>query len=192
MADDMTEPLAETGDVPIVKLSYQAFEESAAKKPFSFDPWVKAMKVLAVAGIVLAYPLLTVTSHDIIDAPVDLSEGRHWSAPEAGVAATLITRELNGPGWAADRHRWHPQSRLIALPAWQAGLVAALADHGRLTLSLFEGQRDQDLATAVRLLGRSDDGATEPRLGAAREALTRYDGRVAAGLAGRPQGLGAL
>lgn len=190
-------PLTEVEDIPVVKVAYQTYSEEAPKSSLrvSSGLMVTSLKAFTVAALMLAYPTLVVANHDIDDTTVNLADApRHWTATEAGVAATLISRELDGPGWVADRHRWHPQSRLKALPAWQASLVEAVADHGRLSLSLFEGQKDPDLDAAIRLLGRSgtEAEAAVPRLVAAREALTRYDGRVGAGLAGRPTGADVL
>ena len=187
-------PLAELDDVPVVRVAYQSYEEPPARQPMiGWGGLFTAVKALAVLSLLLAYPTLVAANHKLDDSPVLLDTAeRHWSAPEAGVASALITRELDGPGWAADRHRWHPQARLTALPAWQDSLIEALADYGRLSLSQFSGQRDPDLEAAVRLLGRTIGEETAPRLLAAREALTRYDGRVGAGLAGRPDGPDAL
>jgi len=189
-------PLADMGDVPVVKLAYQTYEEPQQRSRLrvSAGMLLTTLKAFTVAALMVAYPALVVANHKLNDTPINLDDApRHWTAVEAGVAATLISRELDGPGWSADRHRWHPQSRLTALPAWQASLVEAIADHGRLSLSLFQGQRDPDLEAAVRLIGRSGTEADAgSRLIAAREALTRYDGRVGAGLAGRPEGPLAL
>ncbi|MEO0883483.1 MAG: hypothetical protein AAFY34_12270 [Pseudomonadota bacterium] len=189
------QPLAEVKDIPVVKVAYQTYAEDAPKSPwrFSMNTMVTVLKAATVAALMLAYPTMVVTGHKVDDSRINLADApRHWTAMDAGVAVTLITRELEGPGWVADRHRWHPQSRLTALPAWQSSMVEAIADHGRLSLSLFEGQRDADLEAAVRLLGRTETDDAIPRLIAAREALTRYDGRVGAGLAGRPEGVNAL
>ncbi len=178
---------------PVVRLAYPTYH--AARPPRPGIKWDKALTALKVLGVVLAlmaYPAMVLLSHDLDDAPVNLDEGRHWAASDVGVAATLLSRELDGPGWTGDLHRWHPQVRLTALPAWQESLIEAIAGHGRLTLSLFEGQRDPDLEAAVRLLGRATSEDTVPGLVAAREALTRYDGRVSVGLAGRPDGPATL
>ncbi|MEL7480975.1 MAG: hypothetical protein AAGJ29_05400 [Pseudomonadota bacterium] len=183
------QPLAEIEDAPVIKVAYPSYDEPVGEtRTFNWNIALTGLKVLGVLLVLAAYPAMVLMSHEIDDSPIALDDGRYWSAGDVGIAAALITRELDGPGWSADHHRWHPQSRLTALPAWQAGLVDALADHGRLTLSKFQGQRDPDLESAVRLLGRPGDEAVTPRLQAAREALTRYDGRVAVGLAGRPAG----
>ncbi|MEM7006277.1 MAG: hypothetical protein AAF498_10385 [Pseudomonadota bacterium] len=184
-------PLAEVEDIPVVKVAYQTYDDAPSKPPVrvSSGMVITILKAFTVAALMLAYPALVITNHKVDDTPINLADApRHWTATDAGVAVTLISRELEGPGWVADRHRWHPQSRLTALPAWQNAMMAAIADHGRLSLSLFEGQRDPDLEAAMRLLGRTGTEAAVPRLIAAREALTRYDGRVGAGLAGRPEG----
>jgi len=149
-------------------------------------------KALLVFAIILAYPVMTVMSHKVDDSRVRFDDSRFWAVPDLGVSATLIARELDGPGWAADRHPWHPQARLTALPAWQESLLEALADHGRLTISQLGDQRDQDLFAAVRLLEPSGEQNMTERLIAANEALSRYNDRVAGGVTAAPMGPGAM
>ncbi|MEM9669830.1 MAG: hypothetical protein AAF950_12970 [Pseudomonadota bacterium] len=190
-------PMADDDDLPVVKVAYQTYAEtpqrSVSVPSITSNTLLTALKALTVAALMLIYPVLVVTHHQVDDSPIDLADAsRHWTVPEAGIASQLITRELDGPGWVADRHLWHPQSRLTALPAWQDTLVAAISDHGRLSLSMIEGQRDPDLEAAIRSLGRTTTEDAIPRLVTAREALTRYDGRVGAGLSSRPQGALAL
>lgn len=193
-AEPAETPIVEVEDAPVVRLAYQSYEQRETKpsRRLNISALVTGLKALAVIALMAAYPTLIMLNHKLDDTPVSLDEGRHWAAADAGIASTLITRELDGPGWVGDKHRWHPQVRLTALPAWQDGLIEAIADHGRMSLSLFEGQKDPDLVAAMRLLGRTTEEKTEPRLIAAREALMRYDGRVGVGLAGRPEGTDAL
>jgi len=179
----MAPPIIRRADAPAQK---------AQRKPLSLKPFILGAKTLVVLGVILAYPAATVMSHQINDAQIQLDTGRHWAAGDIGVAATLLGRELDGPGWASDRHPWHPQAQLTALPAWQEGLRASIADHARLTLSTLAGQRDQDLIAAERLLASNDTLKSTPRLQAAREALMRYDERVGRGVAGSPQGISFL
>lgn len=152
---------------------------------------IKTFVVLSVLG---AYPAMMVTSHAIDDRQVSLDQAMPWAVPEAGVAVTLIAREIRGPGWAADRAPWHPQAQLTAMPAWQSALAEALADHTAMSAALIAeaGAPDSDLEAAARLMRIDDDLYIEPRLAAAAEALARYDGRAARGLATRIQGGGAL
>ncbi len=154
--------------------------------------FVSAIKVATASFIILAYPAMTVLGHQIDDTGVEFSQARHWAVPDIGVAAILIARELDGPGWVADKHPWHPQSRLTALPAWQQGLITGLSDHGRLILDVLEQGPDQDLIAAVRLLDINPAHKTTDRLAAASEAFIRYDDRVAGGVAIAPTGSDAL
>ena len=135
---------------------------------------------------------MAVMSHKVDDSRVRFDDSRYWAVPDLGVSAMLITRELDGPGWAGDRHPWHPQARLTALPAWQESLLAALADHGRLIISELGDQRDQDLFAAVRLLEPSGEPNMTERLTAANEALSRYNDRVAGGVTAAPMGVDAM
>lgn len=193
MIVETAQPQETENEAPVVRLAYPTYHAPKPERPgINWDKGLTALKVVGVIVALLAYPAIVVLSHDLDDSPVNLDEGRYWAASDVGVAATLLSRELDGPGWTGDLHRWHPQVRLTALPAWQDSLIAAIADHGRLTLSMFEGQRDPDLEAAVRLLGRTLPEDSVPGLVAAREALTRYDGRVAVGLAGRPEGAATL
>ena len=176
-------PIIRRADAPALKAP------AKPRKPLTLKPFIFAAKTLIVAIAILAYPAAAMLSHKIDDTPIALDTGRHWAANDIGVSATLLGRELDGPGWAADRHPWHPQAQLTALPAWQEGLRASIADHARLTLSTLRGQRDEDLVAAERLLANGTDRKATPRLQAAREAFMRYDERVARGVAGSPQGI---
>jgi len=176
-------PIIRSNDVPA---------QQKPRKPLTLKPFIFGLKACLVLAAILAYPATVVMSHQINDEPVDLEVGRYWSMQDIGVSTILLGRELDGAGWAADRHPWHPQAQLTALPAWQEGLRASIAEHARLTLSTLSGQRDQDLVAAERLLLNEDGLDATPRLQAAREAFTRYDDRVGAGVAGSPQGLNFL
>ncbi len=158
----------------------------------SRDRLILLGKAALVALFILAYPIMTVMSHQIDDSPVVFDDKRYWAVPDIGVTAMLIARELDGPGWVSDRHPWHPQARLTALPAWQESLLTCLADHGRLVISELDTLRDQDLIAAVRLLEPSGQQNMVDRLIAASEALARYDDRVAGGVAAAPSGLTAM
>ncbi|MEL6472724.1 MAG: hypothetical protein AAFQ21_01470 [Pseudomonadota bacterium] len=152
------------------------------------------IKTGIVLSMVFGYPALMVKAHQIDDTPVALEVGLPWSAPEAGVSVTLIAREVRGTGWAADRADWRPQAQLVALPAWQSALASALSDHAALSASLAArgGVADPDLDMAARLLRPVADEPMEPRLTAAAEALSRYDGRKERDLAATVNGHGAL
>lgn len=146
------------------------------------------LKLGVVVGAIAAYPVATVMSNNIDDSPIILSADQNWALPQAGVAINKIARELEGSGWAGDRANWHPQARLTAMPAWQTATAEGLADHTRLmaVLSSVEGAPDEDLTAAARLLHTVAGEDMRPRLTAAAEALNRYDGRAARGLAVKP------
>ncbi len=148
---------------------------------------IKVLGVGALAvGVVGAYPFLAVQGHKVDTSPVKLTGDEPWAAPDAGVAITLIARELHGTGWVADKADWEPAARLRAMPAWQVGLASALSDYTALTATLAspaDAGTDSDLIAASRLLRPVDRQDMTPRLMAAAEALARYEGRVDHGLA---------
>ena len=209
MAEDDFDPFAEYDEdaqvKPRVNLSYvneteasrkvlgrSAWSQFAGKFTFSTAGLIFYGKLVLVAAIILAYPIMTALSHQINDTMILPDNSRYWAVPEIGVTSVLIGRELDGPGWASDRHPWHPQSRLTALPAWQEGLLEAIASHGRLIIRQIEDQRDPDLIAAIRLLDPADGQDATLRLIAASEALSRYDDRVAGGVTIAPTGPDAI
>lgn len=151
----------------------------------------QGLKVIGlVAGmfvIVGTYPAMTWSAHEIDDSRVALDAPDTWASPTAGVAITLIAREVEGPGWTGDRAGWRPSARLTAQPAWQAGMSDALADFAQLAASLADkdARTDPDLEAASRLLRPVSHEAMTPRLVAAAEAFARYNGRVDRALAGQ-------
>ena len=151
------------------------------------------LKIGVVIGLVVAYPVATVTSHKIDDGMISLN-GQNWAVPQVGVAVNKIARELEGAGWAGDRANWHPQARLTAMPAWQLATANALAEHTRLRseLSGAEEAPDSDLKAAARLLMAMPGEDMRPRLTAAAEALNRFDSRASRGLATLPDSSDAL
>lgn len=205
MTEDTFDPFEEDHAAseapPRVHKPYTDKSGEASEKPsrafwsrfqISSDGLLLIGKSLLVLAMILAYPVMTVMAHQIDDRPVVFDDSRFWAVPEVGVTSVLIGRELDGPGWAADRHPWHPQARLTALPAWQDSLLNTLADHGRLLISQLGNQQDPDLVAAVRLLDPSDKQNTTDRLLAAGEAFARYDDRVAGGVTTAPTGMTPL
>ena len=148
----------------------------------------RTLKIGAVVALVGAYPAAVVLSSHINDKPVDIPAEQSWAVPGIAVAIHKIARELEGAGWASNRPVWHPQARLTALPAWQAGTTEALSQHVKLISELapYEGAPDSDLAAASRLLMEVPGEPMRPRLTAAAEALNRFDTRASRGLAMRP------
>lgn len=178
-----------------------AYLEEAEPSPFMermsrvWQRLIFSLKALIVLTLVGGYPAMMAASHKVNASDVVLSQAAPWASPEAGTALTLIGRELTGAGWADDRPGWHPAARLVALPAWQEGLISALSEHTALMASLTPtegGQADPDLNAAARLLAPASDTEGEPRLNAAAEALQRYDGRLMRGLVNAPRGADVL
>lgn len=208
MTEDDFDPFADNEhgphNKPRVNMTYvseTAASKKSLRKPLlsrlpglniNRDHLVFTGKAMLVAAIMFAYPVMTVMAHQINDDPIVVDDSRFWAVPDIGVTSVLIARELDGPGWASDRHPWHPQARLTALPVWQETMLAALADHGRLIISQLEDLRDQDLIAAVRLLEPADGLDVTARLMAANEGLLRYDDRVAGGVAVAPRGAAAI
>jgi hypothetical protein len=155
---------------------------------------VLLLKVGVAVCALAAYPVMTITAHSIDDSAITLSASENWAFPEAGVSITKIARELQGTGWAGDRAQWHPQARLTAMPAWQAATANALSEHTHLIAKLVPGTagEDSDLAAAARLLATEPGADMKARLGAAAEALNRFDSRVARGLVALPSRAGTL
>lgn len=156
---------------------------------------VRTVQILAVIALVGIYPAMIVSSHEITDDPIVLSGETPWASTETGAAVMMIGRELEGPGWAADKPGWHPQARLTALPAWQDALSTSLSEFTRLTAQKAvtpDGTPDPDLSAAARLLKPEADLEQTPRLAAAAEALARYEGRLERDLASAPGGLDDL
>ena len=145
------------------------------------------MKVALVVGLVGFYPAMMWSAHEIDASQIDGGEIALWPAPEAGVAISLVAREVEGPGWTGDLAGWRPAAQLTAQPAWQEALMVAVADFAQLSAAITagDGETDPDLAAASRLLRPLDQEEMTPRLIAAAEALARYSGRVDHGLAGR-------
>ncbi len=138
------------------------------------------LKASALVAAIVTYPAMMWSAHDINDAPLEAVNAETWASPSMGVAITLVAREVEGPGWTADKHTLAPARQLTAQPAWQEGLSNALADYIQLAAGTVtrSSEIDPDLAAASRLL-RSKSGADmEPRLIAAAEALARFNGRV--------------
>lgn len=145
-------------------------------------------KIAAVIAIVGAYPAATVLSSTINDRPIEIPADENWAVPGIAIGVHKIARELEGAGWASNRPVWHPQARLTALPAWQAGTAEALSAHVQLIseIAQSDGAPDGDLAAAARLLVEVDGEEMRPRLTAAAQALNRFDTRASRGLAIRP------
>ncbi len=151
----------------------------------TFKSFVKIVAVLAFFG---AYPAATVLSSTINDRPIEIPADENWAVPGIAIAVHKIARELEGAGWASNRPVWHPQARLTALPAWQAGTAEALSAHVKLVseIAVTDGAPDGDLAAASRLLVEVEGEQMRPRLTAAAQALNRFDTRASRGLAIRP------
>ena len=149
--------------------------------------WRAAKGFLKVAGFVaffVTYPAMMWAAHDINDDPVEAVTADTWASPATGVAITLVAREVEGPGWTADKPVFVPARQLTAQPAWQEAIADSLADYFQLAAGTVtrDADIDPDLAAASRLLRNKSDAEMTPRLIAAAEALARFNGRVHAGL----------
>ena len=145
----------------------------------------KATLVLLALG---TYPALTISAHKVDDSRIEFANGYEWSVGEIGGTVTLIARILEGPGWAGNQPKWHPQARLTAMPAWQEAIAASTSDYTRL-IAVQTG--NEDVAAAARLL--APEGASmNDRLTAAAEILARYDSNVENGHAVSSSGERAL
>ncbi|MEL6956639.1 MAG: hypothetical protein AAFO88_08355 [Pseudomonadota bacterium] len=138
---------------------------------------LKAGFLLFAIGV---YPAMMWSAHDINDAPLEAVTAETWASPSMGVAITLVAREVEGPGWTGDKAGFAPARQLTAQPAWQDGLVNALADYIQLAAGTVTRSEeiDPDLAAASRLLRTKSNTEMTPRLIAAAEALARFNGRV--------------
>ena len=179
----------------------ESYLEEAEPSPMmhTASEWWKRLKRVVQLGVLLLvigfYPALVAGSHDINDDPVNLSAERPWTSAETGTMITLIGREIEGPGWAADRPGWHPQARLTGLPAWQEALSTSMSEYVRMMAAGAPTQRggpDPDLSAAARLMTIDAQLPQTPRLSAAAEALARYEGRLERGLASEVGGLDGL
>ncbi|MEO0465608.1 MAG: hypothetical protein AAF216_03620 [Pseudomonadota bacterium] len=143
------------------------------------------LKVGVLVSVVGAYPAMMWSSHSINDSAVEEVSQETWASPAAGVAISLVVREVEGPGWTGDKPAIAPAQQLTGQPAWQVGLTNALSDYLQLAATGVDttGEIDPDLAAASRLLRAKDDAEMTPRLVAATEALARYNGRVHADIA---------
>lgn len=146
------------------------------------------IKIAAAIALIGAYPAATVMSSTINDRPIEIPADENWAVYGIAIAVHKIARELEGAGWASNRPVWHPQARLTALPAWQAGTAEALSAHVQLIseIAITDGAPDGDLAAASRLLVEVEGEQMRPRLTAAAQALNRFDTRASRGLAMRP------
>ncbi|MCI4646489.1 MAG: hypothetical protein MRY64_17035 [Hyphomonadaceae bacterium] len=141
-------------------------------------------KAGAMLAVIAAYPTLMWSAHDVNDDPVEAVTAETWASPATGVAITLVAREVEGPGWTADKPVFSPARQLTAQPAWQDAIADSLAEYFQLAAGTVtrDSEIDPDLAAASRLLRTKANTDMTPRLIAAAEALARFNGRVHAGL----------
>ncbi len=142
------------------------------------------VKAAAVAALFVTYPAMMWSAHDINDSPIEAVTAETWASPAIGAGITILAREVEGPGWTADKPAFFPSRQLTAQPAWQAAIADSLADYFQLAAGTVtrDAEIDPDLAAASRLLRNKSDAEMTPRLIAAAEALARFNGRVHAGL----------
>jgi|GEM_PF-251896 len=183
--------------ITLIRTVYRTSDEQRAPGAFErglMRTW-RGVKIAAVGTALVvaagAYPAFMINAHQLDDSlPVIESGSTAWHSPAAGMMSLALARETDGSGWINDHAGWRPEARLTALPAWQAGLSESLGEVARVRAEKaeYEGAPDRDLMMASRLLAVREDGRMGARLTAAIEALARYDGRLAQGLALRPAG----
>lgn len=120
--------------------------------------WRFAKGALKAGALLLAigtYPVMMWAAHDINDAPLEAVTAETWASPSMGVAITLVAREVEGPGWTADKPSLMPARQLTAQPAWQAGLANALADYVQLAAGTVTRSSEIDADLAAAKIGRA-------------------------------------
>ncbi|MEO0982243.1 MAG: hypothetical protein AAFX03_06285 [Pseudomonadota bacterium] len=192
------ESLAGGGKVTVIESGVQTIEQTGYERPGEGEFGKKAsaaLKAMLLAGAILAYPAAVVGSHTINDTPLpEAAFTNGWASLDSYVANRMILNEVNGAGWAADRAVWRPEARLTALPAWQQGVAGSLSDHfmTKAGFAKVGDEPDPDLSAAARLLRDTARMDMTPRLQAAAEALSRYNGRLQNGAAAQANGAAAL
>ncbi len=161
--------------------------------------WVAGVLVLL---LVIYYPVGMLWWHTINDdlgfdvSPDSLSPGQSHAV---AVAAALVDREVNQTGWVANNPFFTPSALLDNMPAYQQGIVSALA---RFSFELADqigrtrgsSEIDADLKNASGLLQYSGTvwmwdpsvslaptATSEEQYEKARKALERYNLRLANG-----------
>ena len=164
---------SETTDLAVI--------DPPADQPEKKSGWmVRLVLYLVLIAAALAYPVMVLLSHQVSNRiPQTMPNQQVWADPKIGASVELLERELYF-GWASSQPLWHPQSRLTAMPAFQAGigdLISAMS----LKRSEPQGMQapDSDLRIAHSLLGDFQDKDSVDRVRAAIEALKRFDGRKA-------------
>jgi hypothetical protein len=160
-----------------------------------------ALAVLAVI-VLLYYPLGALWVHEIDDdpsfAPTQVEPG---ASRAVAVAAALVDREVNQHAWPANDPWFFPGVILDNMPNYQQGIIQALRRFAlemtdQIGRSRGSSQADADLERARSLLNYSSDvwvwdlgvsiwptAPSDQQYLAARDALLRYNGRMAAGTA---------
>lgn len=174
-------------------------EATGAHRPFRWRLFRRAVAIVVVA-LALYYPAGMIAVHKIDDDTAFAPTVEAKQSQAVATMAALLTREIEGHGWTANDPFFMPSSQLDNMPNYQRGIVAALArftiemaDHiGRARTST---NPDADLERARELLGYagtvwvfsfktwSAAPASERQYLAARDALSAYNKRLAAGKA---------
>ncbi len=160
-----------------------------------------ALAVVAVI-LLLYYPLGALWVHEIDDdpdfAPAQVEPG---ASRAVAVAAALIEREVDRHAWPANDPWFFPGVILDNMPNYQQGIIQALRRFAlemtdQIGRSRGSSQADPDLERARSLLSYSSDvwvwdlgvsiwptAPSDQQYLAARDALLKYNGRMAAGTA---------
>lgn len=165
-----------------------------------------SLRIAAViAGLlVIYYPIGMIWWHKIADdmaydvEPKSLSAGQSQAV---AIAATLINREVNQIGWVANNPFFTPSAALDNMPAFQQGIISALARfsfelNDQIGRTRGSSQSDADLKSASGLLqypgtvwvwdpsvSLMPTATSEAQYDKARLALENYNRRLADGQA---------
>jgi len=182
----------------------QILQTLRAWLPAGVNPGRLGLRVLAVIfGLgVLYYPVGMLWWHKIADDPafdVDAKTLAPGQSHAVAMAAALIDREINQIGWVANNPFFTPSAALDNMPAFQQGIISALA---RFAFELIDqigrtrgsSQTDADLKAASGLLQYSGTvwiwdpsvslvptATSEAQYDKARKALQNYNQRLGEG-----------
>jgi hypothetical protein len=165
---------------------------------------IKSVAVLIVAGLLLYYPVGMIWVHTIdddLDFQAPRAEAEQGGSATVSMAAALIEREVDHHRWVANDPFFEPAWMLDNMPAYQQGIISALA---RFAFELTDqiarirgsSQTDTDLQEAAGLLQYSGTkwifdfstslaptATSEAQYRKARKALLAYNRRLGGGSA---------
>ncbi len=170
-------------------------EDSGARRPLI------GLGAILLVLLLLYYPIGMLLSYEIADDPefaLPASQLQPGQSRAVAIAAALLDREVNEVGWVANDPFFMPSSLLDNMPAYQQGVVGALARFAfeladQIGRSRGSSQLDPDLKDASGLLQYSGEvwvwdpsvsltptATSEAQYNKARKALESYNRRLAA------------